>query len=389
MILYSNYKAVLLSFIFLSAVILIWAVLTTYLKGWDSIYSVFLLFLITTFWAPVLYFGWFESVYLTRSVVYTGLVGTSVALFLMTCYYLLIKWRKLTEAGVVKLTTVDKSIGVGLSLGSFVVLLVWMAMNFKNLPLYGWITGEKIFRPDIEPTIPFFYSFSSYLYFVVPLILLNYKDAMKAKVYYLLVAVCCVLLASGGHRSILVFYLLFHWWFVWGKRIDWKVLFVGVISVAVSILNTKATKGTQLTLSDAVYYGLKRFFVEQGRGLPARFDLVAENHKFVDNIPIKSQVASHYWGGSSSTMPTFFFGDFYVLYGMVGGVLLTLIVMTLLIGMMNSLRLYEDTLTYKWMFFAVIMLLFQADVSIPSVCRMSLVLGMGVLLLSSPYETVR
>lgn len=344
------------------------------LKAWDRPESLLALFTVTTFIAPGAYFAWVEKGYSEDSLVLLNALGVYTLVLSSAALVVYDRFRRSVQIPHQEAVGTEKEIfghpwkywyAAGLS----AIVFVWWLANLEAMPITGWFAGKAISRPDTVPSIRHFYTFSTILYFVVPSFYLLVAPKISKWQRLALLTFVAVLLASGGHKGVLTYFLIFLWWFRWGKRLNWKALAAGTIAMVFYALNMWVTNGEVNSPVKTVALSIKRFFVEQARGLLVRFDMVQANFRFTEGYSIKQQVAQYEWPGSTGSMPTAMFGDVYVTNGLFAALACITLMIALFFVVLYLLYNLQESIIFKWSIFIFLFLAFNVELSVFSANR--------------------
>lgn len=255
-----------------------------------------------------------------------------------------------------------------------VAVLGYIAIYFDRFPLVSLLlNGARIERPDMSGSIPLYFTFSTFIFFVLPAYFLYYYERLKSnKLKFLAFLAISFLLLIGGNKGVLVYFYIFVWIFIFRTRINFKLLLMVVTAFSAYLFIT----------GSAVTSGIRRFFATQGAALIVRFDMLNIGYDFdFDNINI--QVFEYMYGYSGGSGPSFFVGDFMIMHGYFVGTLIMIFILGILFLISRIVDKYFDNrLFVLWSFTAVVYILGMGSFDFPAFCRIVAVILNVIIMLS-------
>lgn len=266
-------------------------------------------------------------------------------------------------------------------IGMVVIYLVHFRDNF---PFYQAVfrNFKMEDRPDTSGAIPHWFTLSAFIVVALPTFYLYYHQKRNFHKITNLALICLLSLAMvlGGNKGFVVYWFIFLWVYLWKMRIDGRV----VAAALIAIIFTSIIMGGSLTnisisyLKSTAEYGFGRFFLTQGAMLVNRFEMVLQDYSFNDTR-LSEQVFPFVYGEEGGSAPTYYLGDLLIQFGFVGGFLLHLLVFMVLaiIGQYLDRQEFSEYKTY--LFFCVQYFLGMAEISMPFLYRLLLILALALL----------
>lgn len=259
------------------------------------------------------------------------------------------------------------------------IVVLYFLINIRSFPLYNALKfSEVIGRPDTTGNVPFYFFFSTILYFIIPGYYFYFRKKISEKPFLnlLILISLTILLLVGGNKGILVYLYIFIWINEYKLKINMKVIAMGIIVfLAYLILKTGSLSFNVSTIEYLATSPFRRFFVAQGSGFIVRLYLVRNSFYFGDIEAIKETVFSIIYNTEIGSSPTYFYGDLIVKYGIIFATILHIIVLSSLFFIANKIdKQYGNDLFRKWSFFSVLYLLGMAEISMSFVYRLTALL---------------
>ncbi|MGR3766080.1 hypothetical protein [Rossellomorea sp. NS-SX7] len=258
------------------------------------------------------------------------------------------------------------------------VIFGYILLYLPHFPLVHLMTKfTMIERPDMSGAIPLYYTFSTFIHFILPAMYLYYFDKIKSnKLKWGLFVLLSFLLLLGGNKGVLVYFFIFVWVFIFKLKINLKL----------AAMLTFAFTAYMIISGGAIASGIRRFFVTQGAGLIARFELIFRDFDF-DFDKINQQVFYFVYGYPEGSQPTFFAGDFTVIYGIVLGTLITLAVLAVFMFISKFVDIhFSSNLFVLWSFTVCVYLVGMGSLDFPKFSRIfAVVLNVVIVLILEKY----
>lgn len=241
---------------------------------------------------------------------------------------------------------------------------------FWDFPLIKAIFQKVIVeRPDVSGNIPHYFTYSVFSCWIVPsfyFYILDHYSISKITNVLLLLGLG-VLLTIGGNKSTLVYFFIFIWIYCLKMKLDYKIVFMGIISFVIYFIMKGGLSGT-VQLTTVLLSGFRRFSVTQAAMLINRLAMLRQGYVFDDNIT--REVYLYVYGANNGSAPTYFIGDLIVKYGIYKAVIVYIAILSVLffisrrIERKNKVKLYQ-----LWSFFSIAYILGQVGISKQNIYR--------------------
>jgi hypothetical protein len=202
-----------------------------------------------------------------------------------------------------------------------VPILAYYALYFKQFPMVQlFITGNLIDRPDMDGSIPHFFTVSVIVAIIIPSIYFFYFDKIKSlKLHFFINIILVLLFVPPGHKGFVIYYAIFMWLYIFKGKIDLKLFLVFIFLMFLYMITKGITEINSEIISYMMNSPFRRFFVTQGACFIHRIDMINEGFDFINNANIrglKFDVFAHMYNTTSiiGSAPTFYTGDFLVKY---------------------------------------------------------------------------
>ncbi|UFT98890.1 hypothetical protein KO561_17100 [Radiobacillus kanasensis] len=326
--------------------------------------SLSVFFIITTiiFYTPAVYYTVFSGtayrVFAEHS--YLQYIIYSTILFLLLSMFLIFK-NMMVVGGNIKLTNEPNNL-VHLYITYMTLgILGYILIFIDRFPLYSLlVNGVRIERPDMSGAIPLYFTVSTFIFFVLPSYFLYYYERINSNLLKVVgFVILSGLLILGGNKGVLVYFYIFVWIFIFKLKINYKLLIMVVIAFSAYLFIT----------GSAVASGIRRFFATQGAALVVRFDMMHNEFPF-DFNKINTQVFEYMYGYSGGSGPSFFVGDFMIMYGYLLGTIIMIFIISIFFWLSKYIDvLFSNRLFILWGFTASIYILGMGSLDFPAFCR--------------------
>ncbi|SHM61177.1 hypothetical protein [Gracilibacillus kekensis] len=240
-------------------------------------------------------------------------------------------------------------------------ILAYVVFYFDRFPLINLVLeGSRIERPDMSGSIPLYFTFSTFIFFIIPSYYLYFYDRIQSNVVKLILfAAVSIILLIGGNKGVLVYFYIFFWIFIFKMKINFKLLTMVVIAFSAYLFIT----------GSLVTSGIRRFFVTQGAAFIARFEMLNIDFPF-DLHNIDGQVFEFIYGYPDGSGPSFFVGDFFIHIGYIIGTATMLLIFLVFFYISRFIDVhFKNNLFILWSFTAVIYILGMGSLDFPAFCR--------------------
>lgn len=344
-------------------------------KEYKKSLVIFLVILVNIFYAPAFYFSFlggtaykvFSNVTYAQYLLFSSLMFFVFSLFL----YLKNNYIKFKPFKGDYVEKPNKLVRIYILTVLFVVL-GYMFIFIERFPIYHLILkATMVERPDVTGNIPLYYTFSTFIFFILPSFYLYYFKTFNNLTKVVLFIAISFLLISGGNKGVLVYFYLFTWLFILSGKINYKL----ILMIAASFIAYVSITGGAITSA------IRRFFVTQGAALLARFDMINYGFEFNEDI-IDKQVFWYLYGYKNGSGPSFFAGDLIINYGIMIGVCFTFLIMLTLVIISKLVdTFFSQSLFILWSFTVILYLVGMGSLDFPTACRIfALVLNVAVII---------
>ena len=279
-----------------------------------------------------------------------------------------------------------KSFLLLLVVGITALLVLYLAYYREGLPLYQAIFHSTwLDRPDTTGGVPHWFTISAFLCVAFPCFYLYYHQRCSFSWFtnLLLIGAVSLFMVVGGNKGFVVYWFLFLWVYLWGMKLDMRILIVGGISVIVLLIIMTGTTDV-FSLSgflSGLEYGIGRFFLTQGAMLVNRIEMIRQGFVF-DLSSITAQVYTFVYEQDGGSSPTYYLGDLIVEFSLLRGFLLHLVVFTILAAISRWLACQPFSEYKTWLFFCI-----QYFLGINSICssflfRLALVIALLLMFMA-------
>lgn len=260
----------------------------------------------------------------------------------------------------------------------FIIIVnsIYFLVFYDKFPLIKAVMGQATFdleRPDVHGGIPLYFTFSTFFNFIIPSFYFIYKGEIKSKkktFFFQLITIFFLLV--GGNKSILVFFTIFLFIFEYKYKLNYKIISLGVLSLFAYAIFKNINSFSYETIKYLISSPIDRFFVTQGAGLINRIEMLDRGilTSISDNNLIKSLVYEFIYGVKGGRHPTYFIGDFIVMYGYTYAFIFHFIVIMILFNLARFVdKNFRDNNFVLWNFFCISYLLGIAELSTDSMFR--------------------
>lgn len=365
-------------------------------KEYKKMYILYFLFLVTIFYSPALYYYFGGKSYFTFNnkalIQYYYLSSfiffvNSIFLFLkQTAFFPTIKQTQIfyfhRKSNLLKIY-----FRIIISL-----ILFYIILYFNKFPLIHYIQYHEIIeRPDTTGSIPFFYTMSTLMMFILPSFYfykIEEKNKFQHAIWLLFISITMII---GGHKGIIAFFFIFWWFFILKAKINLKLILIVSLLVVIYAIN----KGIAINANTLDYLfssPYRRFFVTQGACLINRLHLININFPWDTAFDIKVQVCSYIFNSElgSCSAPTFFIGDLIVKYGFFIACLLYVLVLGAIIFILKIINILpKQNLFLNWNLYMIFFLLSMAEISFSSFLRIiTIVLNIVIVVVLAHYRII-
>lgn len=252
-----------------------------------------------------------------------------------------------------------------------IICLVYIAKYNYGFPVLNYFrTGAMVdYRPDTSGEIPHFLIMGTFIMMVLPMIYFYFDELRNWNNCKLAVATVCLLpfLFISGNKGVLIYFVIFFWIYKLNYNINFGIIGMGLFSLyAYSVI--KGTTGIVLIES-----AIRRFFVTQGAGLPARIQMILNGYDFTGKW-ISDEVFQFIYHNNNGSHPTFFMGDFMAQMGIIVGMILSIIVTGMIILVSYTLDRYELPNYAKWPYYIFLYIVGGSGIHRQLFYRMTIVL---------------
>lgn len=351
-----------IEFIILNIALLILSYVVIRYKEYKKSLAVFLIMVLTIFYSPTIYYILGGTAYKTfddGDLKLYMLLGSTTFIFyaLMICIKNNTKQIRLPKIKRKK----AKSIAMIYIFAVSLIVFLYIALFLNRFPLIqALFYGISILRPDTIRYIPYYFTFSVFMHFIIPsfyfYIVQNYELKKVTKI--LLLILTSVIIAIGGNKGILVFFFIFIWVFEYKMKVNIPICMMAVSSIFLYIVLGSGFSGMQSMFS--IFFDLasplRRFFVTQGAMLINRLHMVRINYNFDFDLDISENVYRFVYGDEFGSAPTYFMGDFIVQYGVLGGFIIHIFIMAFFILLSKRIDASQSIFT-MWSYYSILYLI--------------------------------
>lgn len=266
-----------------------------------------------------------------------------------------------------------------------VILIVFVCgyiLIFRNgLPLFQLFNSssplDSLERPDVTGALPHYFTVQTIASAVIPLFYFYFYSRRNwTKVQNLVYILFVVFFMTvGGNKGLLLYFFLFLWIYVWGMKVDWKIISSGAFCLFLYEMIMIGRAGFSSSLLNILGAPLRRFFVTQGAMMINRIALISKGYDFEDHY-ISADVFTYVFGQPGGSAPTFFAGDFFVRFGYAIGLILSVVIIMFLYLMSIEIDGYQkEKLHIQWYFYFLLYLLGMSTIDSGFIIRMIIMTG--------------
>ena len=327
--------------------------------------------------------------YIFNGKSYRKFIDSDFALYLNICILsflifiiaLLIKDRFVYRKNIVFKSKKSRQLIVRYRVSVLFGVDLYLIKYFWDFPLTKAIFQKIIVeRPDVSGNIPHYFTYSVFACWIIPSFYFYFLDHyfISKVVNFLMLLGIGVLLTIGGNKSTLVYFFIFIWIYCLKMKIDYKIMFMGIISFIIYFIMKGGLSGS-VQLTTVLLSGIRRFSVTQAAMLINRLAMLREGYIFDEHIT--RDVYQYVYGVNNGSAPTYFVGDLIVRYGIYKAILFYIAILCLLFFVSSRLERQNKIRMYQlWSFFSITYILGQVGISRQNFYRpMAIVLNCIIL----------
>jgi hypothetical protein len=227
--------------------------------------------------------------------------------------------------------------------------------------------------------IPHFYTVQTIVSIIIPSIYFYYFDNIKTKRMHFIINIgLFFLFIASGNKGFIAYYLIFIWLYIFKAKIDIKIFLIFLFLMVVYMVTKGITQINSEVLEYMMSSPFRRFFVTQGTCFIHRVDMLNEGFDFINNANprgLKFDVFQHMYNTDMiGSCPTFYTGDFFVLYGKFISVIIFIIISSIIIYISKYLYLLQTNkkIFFYWNIYSILFLICMAEISKASIFRILL-----------------
>lgn len=372
-----------IQFLILTVIVFIFIVIFFYQKNYSSPLIPFWMITFLQLYTPAVYYLVFngKSYHKFTNEDFSQYIYISILSFSFFVCFLLWKDKvKIKKRIVAKCKSSQQLIWVYICIVLSGVFLYFIRY-FWDFPLTKAIFQKIIVeRPDVSGNIPHYFTYSVFSCWIVPCFyfyILDHFSISRITNFILLLGIV-VLLTIGGNKSTLVYFFIFFWIYCLKMKMDYKIIFMGIISFVIYFIMKGGLSGT-VQLKTILMSGIRRFSVTQAAMLINRLAMLRKGYVYDENI--SRDVYLYVYGSDNGSAPTYFIGDLIVKYGIYKAVIIYIVILSTLfcvsirLEQRNKMKMYQ-----LWSFFSITYILGQVGISKQNFYRpMAIVLNCIIL----------
>lgn len=355
--------------------------------------AVFFLMIFTVFYGPSFYYivlsGTAYSRFNSTDLIDYMMIGSMSLLFYSL--FIILK-NNFPSIKLIKIKGINTEWAVRFYFSAIFFIVAFYVLLFRNsFPLIqSLLFNNSILRPDTTGSIPYYFTFSVFMHFILPsfyfYILQNYKISKLKNTIILSMVVFFLII--GGNKGILVYFFIFYWVYIYNMRINFKIILMAIFSVLLyKVLGAGFTTLNEgFSIITELSAPFRRFFVTQGAMLINRIDMVNSGFEFDPSLNISTVVSRYVYGIDIGAAPTYFIGDLIIKYGKFGGFIFHLPIVFLLFIVSKNIDKTKNIFN-KWSFFSIVYILGMSGLGDSFTYRtLAIVLNLGIVSWMSIYN---
>jgi hypothetical protein len=241
------------------------------------------------------------------------------------------------------------------------VIVIYALIYINKFPLITLLKGSNNIRLDISGAIPYYFTVSTFAYFILP----SFYFFSGKKRYLILFFLFAVL---SLHKGILVYTILFIWINCFDYRLNKEMVMSGVLIALFYLIAKDKLVFNIETIKYLFESSIRRFFITQGSGFIVRLDMLESGFKFVGK-DIKRAVYDKIYGGAGGA-PTYFLGNLIVSFGYIKGFIIHSSILSLIYYISSIIDYnYKKNNGVKWIFFSIIFIIGNTEITLANLPR--------------------